>query len=129
MLLSIPLNGRYIQNEVVLGLHAGRVLRGKLPTAKDYRLTANDRLRDDVIERLTCDFEIDVAQVRARHGAKPAALESSAPRLQALAADGIVHVEGSRVQIAAGSCILARTVASAFDAYRFSSGRTYSQAV
>ncbi len=119
----------YVQNEVVLGRHAERVLSGELPTAKGYRMTADDRLRADLIERLMCDFEVDLAQIGARHQTRPEALMRSAPRLQALVADGIVHIEGDVVRIAADSRFLVRTVASAFDAHLSSGGRTYSQAV
>ena len=119
----------YIQNEVVLGRHAERVLHGELPTAKGYRLTADDRLRADLIERLMCDFEVDLAQIAARHQTPPEALMRSAPRLQALAADGVVRVDGNVVRIAADLRFLVRTVASAFDAHLSSGGRAYSQAV
>jgi oxygen-independent coproporphyrinogen-3 oxidase len=119
----------YVQNEVVLGRHAERVLGGELPTLKGYRLTADDRLRADLIERLMCDFEVDLAQIGARHQTRPEALLRSAPRLRALAADGIVQVDGNVVRLAAHSRFLVRTVASAFDAHLDSGGRTFSQAV
>ena len=57
----------YVQNEVVIARHAEHVLRGRLPVAKGYRLTGDDRLRADVIERLMCDFEVDLVEVCARH--------------------------------------------------------------
>ena len=119
----------YLQNEIVLGRHAQRVLHGELPTAKGYRLTADDRLRADLIERLMCDFEVDLARIGARHQTRPEALMRSAPRLQALAADGIVRIEGNVVRLADNARFLVRTVASAFDAHLNSSGRTFSRAV
>jgi len=119
----------YVQNEVILGRHAERVLAGELPTAKGYQMTADDRMRADLIERLMCDFEVDLARIGARHQTRPETLIQSAPRLQALVADGIVHVEGDVVRIATNSRFLVRTVASAFDAHLGSSGRTYSKAV
>jgi oxygen-independent coproporphyrinogen-3 oxidase len=119
----------YLQNEVVLGRHAERVLHGELPTAKGYRLTADDRLRADLIERLMCDFEVDLAQVSALHQTRPEALMQSAPRLQALAADGIVRLDGNVVRLMADSRFLVRTVASAFDAHLNTTGRAFSKAV
>ncbi len=119
----------YVQNEIVLGRYADRVLHAQLPTAKGYRLTEDDRLRADLIERLMCDFEVDLARICARHRTKPEALVRSAPRLQALVADGIVRFDGERIRVAAGSRILVRTVASAFDAYLESSERPHSRAV
>ncbi len=119
----------YVQNEVALGRYADRVLRAELPTVKGYQMTADDRLRADLIERLMCDFEVDLAQICARHRTRPDALVQSAPRLPALVADGIVQIDGNLLRIAAGSRILVRTVASAFDAYLLSSERPHSQAV
>ena len=119
----------YLQNEIVLGRHAQRVLHGELPTAKGYRLTADDRLRADLIERLMCDFEVDLARIGARHQTCPEGLMRSAPRLQALAADGIVRIEGNVVRLADNARFLVRTVASAFDAHLISSGRAFSRAV
>jgi oxygen-independent coproporphyrinogen-3 oxidase len=119
----------YLQNEVVLGHYAERVLRGELPIARGYRLTAEDRLRAELIERLMCDLEVDVAAICARHRAEPAALLRSAERLPALAADGIVHLDGTVIRLAKDMRVLARTVASAFDAHLASAGRRFSRAV
>jgi oxygen-independent coproporphyrinogen III oxidase len=119
----------YAQNEVALGRHAARVSGGELGTAKGYRMTADDRLRADLIERLMCDFEVDLAQVCSRHQATFEDLVQSAPRLRELASDGIIRIDGSMIRVADNSRILLRTVASAFDAYLNSSARTFSQAV
>ena len=53
--------------------------RGRLATAKGYRLTAEDRLRAEMIERLMCDFAVDVGRSRAAHGADPELLLRHAP--------------------------------------------------
>jgi oxygen-independent coproporphyrinogen-3 oxidase len=119
----------YVQNEVVLGEYGKRVLAGELPIARGYRLTAEDRLRAELIERLMCDLEVDVAAICARHCAEPAALLRSAERLPALEADGIIHLDGNVLRLAKDMRVLARTAASAFDAYLASPGRRFSRAV
>jgi len=119
----------FVQNEVVLGRYGESVLNGQLPAAKGYRMTADDRLRAELIERLMCDFMVDVDQICARHQIEPETVMLTAPRLQSLVSDGIVTVEGNVVRVAPNSRILVRTVASAFDAHLNHSGRTYSQAV
>ena len=58
----------YVQNEVAIGQYAQRVASGQLATSKGYRLTREDRLRADVIERLMCDFEADLDGLARRHG-------------------------------------------------------------
>ncbi|WP_445502380.1 oxygen-independent coproporphyrinogen III oxidase [Microvirga sp. G4-2] len=119
----------YVQNEVVLGRYAERISRGELATAKGYALTADDRLRADLIERVMCDFRVDVEQICSRHGAAPESILRDVPRLKTLQDDGIIDVSGTVVSIKEGSRFLVRSVASAFDAYLGASGRTHSRAV
>lgn len=119
----------YVQNEVVLGRYAERVARGELATAKGYALTADDRLRADLIERVMCDFRVDVEQICNRHGAEPESILRAVPRLRTLQDDGIIDVSGTVVSINEESRFLVRSVASAFDAYLGASGRTHSRAV
>jgi oxygen-independent coproporphyrinogen-3 oxidase len=119
----------YVQNEVVLGRYAERIAKGEFATAKGYALTADDRLRADLIERIMCDFAVDVGAVCARHGAPADRLLASIPKLRALQGDGVIELDGSTVRVAAEARFLVRSVASAFDAYLGASGRTHSRAV
>ncbi|AWM85397.1 oxygen-independent coproporphyrinogen III oxidase [Microvirga sp. 17 mud 1-3] len=119
----------YVQNEVVLGRYAERIGRGELATAKGYALTADDRLRADLIERVMCDFRVDVAEVCGRHGVAADAVLQTVPRLQGLAEDGIVRIDGPVLSVNDDMRFLVRSVASAFDAYLGASGRTHSRAV
>ncbi|GAU83201.1 oxygen-independent coproporphyrinogen III oxidase [Bosea sp. BIWAKO-01] len=119
----------YVQNEVVNGRYAERVLSGALATAKGFRLSADDRLRAELIERLMCDFTVDIGAVCAKHKASPEDLAPSFPRLKALARDGVIRFDGSRVLMPEYSRLLVRKVASVFDAYLAQPGRSYSRSV
>ena len=118
----------YVQNEVPPGQYARRVSEGSLPSVKGYRLTAEDRLRAEVIERLMCDFVADVAAISARHGFGPDVLMTGNERLRALADDGVIVVEEGVVKVRPEERFLVRTVASAFDAYLNDMARTFSKA-
>jgi oxygen-independent coproporphyrinogen-3 oxidase len=118
----------YVQNEVGLGLYAGSIASGRLATARGYRLTADDRLRAEIIERLMCDFEADVEAICARHGFDPGALLIGNQRLDTLAQDGAVEVAGGIVRVRRDHRFLLRAAAAAFDACLFRSGRSHSQA-
>ena len=118
----------YVQNEVPLGLYAGRIGAGKLATAKGYRLTAEDRLRAEIIERLMCDFEADIPAISARHGFDPARLLAANGRLAALAGDGVVDVIGGVARLTGGHRFLVRAAAAAFDAYLENSPRAHGKA-
>lgn len=119
----------YAQNEVALKRYAERIGCGQLATARGYALTADDRLRADLIERLMCDFQVDVGAICRRHGRAPDAFLRSLPRLEALIADGIIRLEGSVMLVAEDARFLLRCAASVFDAYLGASGRAHSRAV
>jgi oxygen-independent coproporphyrinogen-3 oxidase len=119
----------YAQNEVVLGRYAERVQRGEFAIAKGYALTPDDRLRADLIERVMCDFQVDVQEVCSRHGTAPETILQSIPRLRMLEKDGIIRLDGSVLSVNDDTRFLVRSVASAFDAYLGAAGRTHSRAV
>lgn len=118
----------YIQNEVPPGLYAQRIASGRLATVKGYRLTAEDRLRAEIIERLMCDFRVDVATIAARHGFDSAPLVEGNGRLAALKEDGVIDVRGGTVTVRQDHRFIIRAVAAAFDAYIDRSARTHSKA-
>jgi oxygen-independent coproporphyrinogen-3 oxidase len=119
----------YVQNEVVLGAYAERIAQGRLATVKGYALTAEDRLRADLIERIMCDFAVDVGEVCRAHAASPESLLAGSPKLRALQGDGVIRLEGTRLAVTAEARFLVRSVASAFDAHLGRSGRAHSRAV
>jgi oxygen-independent coproporphyrinogen III oxidase len=119
----------YVQNEVVLGRYAERVERGELPTAKGYALTSDDRLRAELIEKLMCDFRVDVEEICGLHRRSTGSIAGAMPALQRLAADRVISIRGPLIEVEPEARPLVRTVAAAFDAYLGASGRTHSRAV
>lgn len=119
----------YVQNEVVIGRYGERVGQGELPTAKGYRLSADDRLRAELIERLMCDLTVDVEAVCARHGADPRSLGPSLAKLERLSREGVIQFSGTRILMPEQARLLVRKVASAFDAHIDQPARRYSRAV
>ena len=119
----------YVQNAIGLGDYATRIAAGALATVKGYVLTADDRLRADLIERIMCDFTVDIASVAQRHNIDSSGLFRMFPRLTQLLADGLAERHGQEIRVTAGARHLVRTVASAFDAYLEKPVRTYSRAV
>lgn len=118
----------YIQNEVPPGLYATRVSKGELPVAKGYRLTAEDRLRGDVIERLMCDFAVDIAALAAAHGFDADLLLRGNDRLDELERDGLIERRGGDIRVSEDHRFIVRAAASAFDAYLNKAGRSFSKA-
>ena len=118
----------FIQNEVAHGLYQQRVGAGELATVKGYRMTADDRFRAALIERVMCDFEVDVAAIAARHGADAASVLDGNARLAMLEADGVVTIHDGRVRVRTDFRFLVRAVAASFDAYIDTKARTHSKA-
>ncbi len=119
----------YAQNETVIGRYIEQVAQHGVATARGYPLTADDRLRAEIIERLMCDLEVDFDRVAAVHPATPEVLAQAMPQLEPLAADGIVRLDGSTMRVPEEARLLVRRVASIFDAHLAASSRTYSRAV
>ncbi|MCB1414320.1 MAG: oxygen-independent coproporphyrinogen III oxidase [Xanthobacteraceae bacterium] len=119
----------YVQNDAAPRSYRQRIDRGHLAIRKGYALTADDRLRADIIERIMCDFRVDLAQVCARHRTSPEAVLRSADRLNMLIADGVVRLEGAILAVEDDARHLVRSVAAAFDAYLGTPGPVYSRAV
>lgn len=119
----------YVQNEVSLSRYAERIADGRLATSKGYALTADDRLRAEIIERLMCDFRVDLEAICRKHGGRADLLLGANSRLHSLAAEGLVAIDGRVVTVAEEARLLVRSVASAFDAHLGFSERAYSRAV
>lgn len=118
----------YVQNEVAPGLYAQHIASGRLATAKGYRLTAQDRLRAEIIERLMCDFTADICAICRSYGIDISTLVTGNDRLKELASDGVVTIADGVVRVSEEHRFVIRAVAAAFDAYVDRSGRTHSKA-
>ncbi|TCU24429.1 oxygen-independent coproporphyrinogen-3 oxidase [Rhizobium azibense] len=118
----------YVQNEVAPGAYAQRIACGSLATVKGYRLTGQDQFRAAIIERLMCDFAVDVNLLGARYGYESGTVLNGNDRLRALESDDVVTVREGLVTVRKDLRFMIRAVAAAFDAYIGASGRTHSKA-
>jgi oxygen-independent coproporphyrinogen-3 oxidase len=107
----------YVQNAPGVPRWREAILGGRLPTARGFALGPHDRLRRAVIERIMCDFAVDLAAVAAQHAADPATLMDAAPALQAMARDGLVRWTGYMLRVTDTGRPFVRGVAAAFDTY------------
>ncbi|MEO5323021.1 oxygen-independent coproporphyrinogen III oxidase [Mesorhizobium sp. CC13] len=118
----------YVQNEVAPGLYAQHIASGRLATAKGYRLTEEDRLRAEIIERLMCDFSADIGAICRVHGVDVSGLLAGNDRLAELAGDGVLTIADGVLRVSREHRFVIRAVAAAFDAYIDHSTRTHSKA-
>jgi oxygen-independent coproporphyrinogen-3 oxidase len=116
----------YVQNAPHLKAYREAIERGRLATARGIALTAEDRIRRSVIERLMCDLEVDLRDMTcdaAEHF--PAELE----RLSKLADDGLVMVDGTKIVMRPEARPFVRKIAATFDTYLRRSEMRHSRAV
>jgi oxygen-independent coproporphyrinogen-3 oxidase len=116
----------YVQNAPVTRDYRAAIEAGRPATVRGHVFSAQDRLRGELIERLMCDFRVDVTLVCRRHGASVSALPGAVERLAALAADGVIAWDGRVVEVRPTERGLVRAVAAVFDAYRADSTTTHS---
>jgi oxygen-independent coproporphyrinogen III oxidase len=106
----------YVQNAPDLAGYSRAIAAGRLATVKGVAISADDRLRASVIERLMCDLSIDLDAIANRGGLGgyfAHELESLTPFAQ----DGLLDIEGHRLQVTEKGRPFVRILASAFDVY------------
>ncbi len=110
---------------------AWRTLVGKqeLPIVRGVALSADDRFRGEIIERLMCDFEVDFAAVCAAHGRSLADLYGALSQLETFERDGLIRHEGARLLVTERGRILVRSVCALFDAYLEPEARRHAGAI
>ncbi len=119
----------YVQNEVVTRTYLSAIDEGRLATARGFALAGDDRLRAALIERVMCDFRVDIDAVCRGHGVTADRVADAWPELDRLAAEGAIRRDGSVVEVAPDARALVRVVAASFDAYRKTSARPHSPAL
>lgn len=106
----------YVQNIPSTPLWHNAVAAGVLPIARGIALTAEDRLRRHVIERLMCDLSVDLASACDAFGFAPDTFAPELARLAPLCADGLATVSGAIVSVPEEARPFTRVVCAVFDA-------------
>jgi oxygen-independent coproporphyrinogen-3 oxidase len=118
----------YAQNAADTAGWQAAVSAGRLPTARGHAFSAEDLARARAIERLLCDFRVDLDAVAGGHAGLRARLAEAAD--QAVARLGAeVEMTGSVLRLTRASGIYARCAAAAFDAYLAEGAVPYSLAL
>ncbi|MFV0623673.1 oxygen-independent coproporphyrinogen III oxidase [Sphingomonas sp. ac-8] len=107
----------YVQNAVLIGDYQKRIAASGTAATKVCAYAGEDRLRAAIIERLMCDYRVDLDALCARFDADAGALLADAPQLAPLVADGLADVRGTVVEVPEAARPLVRVVAAAFDQY------------
>ncbi|MBB4511664.1 oxygen-independent coproporphyrinogen III oxidase [Paraburkholderia fungorum] len=108
----------YAQNVKDLPGYAAAIDAGKLAITRGVRLTADDRLRRDVITQLMCNLELRFDEFEAAYGIRFAdTFEPELERLRGFERDGLVSVSGHKLEVQMAGRMLVRNIAMVFDRY------------
>ena len=105
-----------VQNQTIELEWRKAIARGDLATARGLAFTDEDRFRGEVIERLMCDFAVDLASVSRRHGRPPEDLDAAIAALAPAIKDGVAEMNGWSLTMTNLGRPFVRQVAAAFDA-------------
>ncbi|NEU96143.1 oxygen-independent coproporphyrinogen III oxidase [Bradyrhizobium uaiense] len=119
----------FVQNAVATRDYLARIAEDRLATVKGYMLTAEDRFRSDIIERIMCDMAVDLPRICRQHHRDPSSVVVDRSRLDKLIADGAVTMRGDRLCVSNDAEFLVRSVAAAFDAHLGRTTARHSRAV
>jgi oxygen-independent coproporphyrinogen-3 oxidase len=122
--------GGYAQNDKAVASYGAALVEDRFATSRGLLMSAEDRLRREVIMRLMCHFRLDKDEIEGRFGLdfdRWFAQELAA--LEPLAEDGLVELSAHRIEVTPIGRLLVRNVAMTFDAYLGQSAVRYSRTV
>ena len=119
----------YVQNAASTVTWRDAIAAGQLATARGLMLTADDRLRGDIIERLMCDLAVDIEHIAARHGRSPEDFAPELASLDKIAEDGLVGRDGYHITVPEAARPFLRSICAAFDRHLTPGPMRHSRAV
>ena len=119
----------YVQNAPTTVAYREAVLNGCLPIVRGIALSEDDRLRRTIIERLMCDFSVDLDEVASEFHWNTSNFRSEMDAIDELAQDGLVVRDGLTLTIPNEGRALVRNVCAVFDRYFENGAQRHSRAL
>jgi oxygen-independent coproporphyrinogen-3 oxidase len=119
----------YIQNAPTTVGYREAVLSGRLPVVRGVALSEDDRLRRTIIERLMCDFSVNLDEIALEFRSPSLDFRSEIDAIDELAQDGLVIRDGLTLTIPDEGRALVRNVCAVFDRYLETGVQRHSRAL
>ena len=119
----------YIQNEPHLGKYKVALARGELPVTRGIIVSDAERRTRAVIERLMCQFEVDLQEIADDANCSAAKFEPALAALERLREDGLVEIERLKIKATSKGRPYVRNIAACFDDCREKPEQRYSRVV
>ncbi|CDN93879.1 oxygen-independent coproporphyrinogen III oxidase [Agrobacterium tumefaciens] len=107
----------YVQNMAATGEYQRLAGEGGLAVVKGIELSEDDHLRSHVIERLMCDFSLDLSDLRHRFGKVSHSVTKQAQHFAAIDRDGVVRLDADIFAVTEAGKPFVRNIAAIFDTY------------
>ena len=108
----------YSQNSSNMDEYRQMVMAGKLPVVRGLVMTADDRLRKQVINQLICLFTLDIKALEKEwHIDFFNYFKPELDQLAMMADDGLLSFDENHIQVEARGRLLIRNICMVFDAY------------
>jgi oxygen-independent coproporphyrinogen-3 oxidase len=120
--------GGFTQNHPATSAYKSALDSGTFATTRGVSLTADDILRAEIIERLMCDFSVDIDRL-VRKRETSAIFSYELAKIDQLSAKGIVRRTGRKISVTNCGKPFVRIIASVFDCYLSRGATRHSQAV
>ncbi len=105
----------YVQNAPSTVAYREAITKDRLATMRGVALTEDDRLRRSIIERLMCDFSVDLGRIVSDSTKTAPDFTQELAALDELARDGLVRRQGLSIEVPEDSRMLVRNVCAVFD--------------
>jgi oxygen-independent coproporphyrinogen III oxidase len=120
----------HVQNAPDIGGYSRPIAGGRLATVRGIAMSPDDRLRGRIIERLMCDFAVDLdAAVDNTGVAGTQGFAAELAALRPLADDGLVALDGRRIAVTSAGRPFVRLAAAIFDAHLARAQTRHSRAI
>lgn len=114
----------FVQNLADVPRYVSAIAAGSLASARGCLRDENDRQRAQIIERLMCDFTVDLDEV-----APNAEFRNEMARLTAMQSEGLVEMAGAKLTVTQTGRAVVRVIAATFDTYRCAQAAQFSNAI
>ncbi len=119
----------YVQNAVSVGEYTARVRDTGLATVRGVALSADDRLRAHVIERLMCNFAISASELKDAFGSAAEEVLAEAQSVAESDADGLFERDADGYRVTSKGRPFVRAICACFDRYLGSAAAQHAPAV
>ncbi|MEM6902573.1 MAG: coproporphyrinogen III oxidase, partial [Pseudomonadota bacterium] len=107
----------YTQHLTHLGDYRKAVQNGVLPIARGIAITAEDKLRRGIITEIMCEQVVNLTEHCRAAGISANHFDTLLPRLDQMAADGLILISDNCLRLTPIGRRLSRNVAAVFDQY------------